>query len=140
MNKIKGTGQGDAEKLSGPDDVQEIRIGNERAVVVPLDTWESMLEELEEYRDLLCYDETCRSGDLEGDVIEHDELCRELGRCPLCYLRGQSGMSRAELAEKSSMSEAYIEKVETGQKCISKSAAKKLARTLGIEPEKLLHD
>ena len=74
----------------------------------------------------------------ETDWIEHDELCRMLGRSPLRYLRGRAGMTQAELAKKAGVSQSYVAKVEAGDRKISKTGAAKIARALGVAAEDLI--
>ena len=120
----------------GPAGVQEVVIGKERAMLVPIDTWQRMLDELEELYDLICYEQACELPD-EAE-LEHDELCRLLGRCPLCYLRQKAGLTQSALAKKAGLSQSYLAKVEAGERKLSKTAAGKIAQALGVAPEKLM--
>jgi len=116
--------------------IQEIEVGKERAVVVPLDTWKRMLERLEELEDAKLYDEAV--ADADQTTIEHDELCRRVGRNPLRYLRGRAGMTQNELAARSGLSQSFIARTESGGKRLSASSRKRIARALGIKLEKLV--
>jgi DNA-binding XRE family transcriptional regulator len=119
---------------------QEIKIGSERAVVVPLDLWRKVLEDLEDLYDLGAYEQARAEmeGETEADWIEHDELCRLLGRSPLRYLRNRAGMNQSALAKKTGLSQSYIARVESGQRKLSLAAARKIARVLKVEVEKLM--
>ncbi len=46
-----------------------------RAVIVPLDQWERILEELEELDDIRAYDEAKRDG---GEAISFEQAVREI--------------------------------------------------------------
>ena len=116
--------------------IQEIRIGREEAVIVPRKTWERLMENLEEMEDVKLYD---RVKARKEKTIEYDQLCRELGRSPLRYLRNLAGLTQSRLARKTGLSQSYIAKVEANERKLSPSARKKIARTLGIEPEKLIY-
>jgi DNA-binding XRE family transcriptional regulator len=123
-----------------PGGPQEIRIGGERAVVVPLETWKRALEELEELYDLRAYEQARArmEGESEADWIEHDELCRLLGRSPLRYLRARAGINQSALAKKTGLSQSYLARVESGQRKLSLPAARKIARVLKVRAEELL--
>jgi DNA-binding XRE family transcriptional regulator len=116
---------------------QEIRVGDQKAVVIPVDVWERILEELEELDDIRAYEEA----EVESDqkTIEHDELCRMLGLSPLRYLRQRAGLTQTALAKKSGLSQSYIAKVESSERRPSLKAAKKLAGPLGVTPERLMY-
>lgn len=117
--------------------IQEIQIGKERAVIVPKDLWEQLIEQLEEIEDIKAY-EASIAEPVEG-FVELDEVCRNLGKSPLRYLRGQTEMSRAQLARKSGLSQSLIAKIEANEKRPSDSARKKLAKALKIPAEKLIY-
>ncbi|HUT54494.1 MAG TPA: helix-turn-helix transcriptional regulator [bacterium] len=116
---------------------QEIRIGGEQAVVVPLAVWRRLMEEMEELQDIRAYDRA--KADPDQKTIEHDELCRMLGRSPLRYLRGRQNLTQARLSKKTGLSQSYIAKLEAGERRPSKTALKKIAAALKIEPEKLIY-
>ncbi len=120
-----------------PSGVQEIRVGTERAVIVPMEVWERLMEDLEDYVDL-CEYEQAGGLDRDEEVIEHDDLCRQLGRCPLKYTRLQAGLGLDELSSLSGFSRSHLEKIEAGDKKVTKSCACKLAKALGVEPEDLM--
>jgi DNA-binding XRE family transcriptional regulator len=115
--------------------VQEIEIGKERAVIVPQRTWRRLLELLEEKEDIRLYDEA--KAKPAGTTIEHDEMCRRLGRSPLRYLRGRAGLTQAELAKKAGLTQSFIAKVEASEKKLSETSRRKLARALGVAEAKL---
>lgn len=116
---------------------QEIRIGEEQAVVVPLAVWRSLIEEVEELQDIRAYD--LAKADPDQETIEHDELCRMLGLSPLRYLRGRANITQARLSQKTGLSQSYIAKIEAGERRPSKTALKKIAAALKIGPEKLIY-
>jgi ribosome-binding protein aMBF1 (putative translation factor) len=115
--------------------VQEIEIGKERAVIVPQKTWRRLLDMLEEKEDLRLYDEA--KAKPAGTTLEHDELCRRLGRSPLRYLRGRAGLTQAKLAKKAGLTQSFIAKVEASEKKLSETSRQKLARVLGVSEAKL---
>ncbi len=115
--------------------VQEIEIGKERAVIVPERTWKRLLALLEEKEDVRLYDKVKSMP--QGTIIEHDELCRQLGRSPLRYLRGRAGLTQAELARKAGLTQSFIAKVEASEKKLSDSSRRKLARALDTPQAKL---
>ena len=117
-------------------EVQQIEIGKERAVIVPERTWKRLLALLEEKEDLRLYDKV--KARPEGSVIEHDELCRQLGRSPLRYLRGRAGLTQAELARRAGLTQSFIAKVEASEKKLSDRSRRKLARALNEPQTKLV--
>jgi DNA-binding XRE family transcriptional regulator len=121
---------------------QEIQIGNEKAVVIPLETWKRAMEELEELYDILAYDRAKAEMEEEDETerIEHDELCRMLGLSPLRYLRNRAGLTQTGLARRARLSQSYIARAEKGERQLSETAAKKIAKALGVPAEKLLID
>jgi len=116
--------------------VQEITVGGERAVVVPLETWRALVERLDDLEDELLFDAARSSG--ERDLVEHDELCRRLGRSPLRYLRQLAGLTQAGLARRARLSQAFIARLESGAKRLSPASRKRVARALGVSEEKLV--
>lgn len=117
-------------------EVQEIIIGGERAVVVPIETWRELMERFEELEDELLYD--LAGAEEGGDAIEHDELCRRLGRSPLRYLRERAGLTQAELARRSHLSQSFVARVEAGDKRPSDASRKRIARALSASPNDLV--
>ena len=114
--------------------IQEIQIGHEEAVIVSRKTWERLMERLEDLEDVKLYDQAKTR---KEKTIEHDQLCRELGLSPLRYLRNRAGLTQSQLARKTGLSQSYIAKVEANERKPSANARKKIARALGIAPEKL---
>ena len=114
--------------------IQEISIGRERAVVVPMSTWERIVEQLEELEDIKAFDKG--RGD-KGSTVGHAELCRRLGRSPLRYLRIRAGITQTELARKAGLSQSFLAKVEASKKRLSIASRKKVAMILGVSAEKL---
>jgi DNA-binding XRE family transcriptional regulator len=117
--------------------IQEIRLGKERAVVVPLATWEEIMEKLEELEDEIYY--ALSKTDPDDDYVEFDELCRRFGRCPLRYLRRHAGVTQTELARCTGLSQSFIAKVESNDKKMSPSSRKKIARALKLPEDKLVY-
>lgn len=119
---------------------QEIQIGGQRAVVVPLDLWRKALEELEGLYDLRAYDQAKArmQGETEDDWVEHDELCRRLGLSPLRYLRNRAGLNQSALAKKTGFSQSYIARIEKNQRKLSLPAARKIARVLKVAVDMLM--
>jgi len=140
--KTKTSGKGSASRLTEAVDggrPQEILIGRERAVVVPLETWRLAMEELEELYDLRAYDRAKAEMDGSGEeFIEHDEVCRLLNRSPLRYLRSRADLTQSALAKRSGYSQSYIARAEKGQRRLSPTAARKISKVLGVPIEKLL--
>lgn len=116
---------------------QQVIIGSERAVIVPLETWQRTLEELEELHDLRAFQEA--AADPEAPTVEHEELCRLLGLCPLRYLRNRAGLTQKQLSRKAGFSQSYIAKLETGERLPSTRALQRLARALEVEAEQLIY-
>jgi DNA-binding XRE family transcriptional regulator len=114
---------------------QEIEIGEERAVIVPLETWNRLLERLEELEEESLYDEAL--ADPDRWTIDHAELSRRLGRSPLRYLRHQAGMTQSALAARAKLSQSHIAKVEANKKRLSANSRAKIARALGIREKEL---
>jgi DNA-binding XRE family transcriptional regulator len=114
--------------------IQEIEIGTERAVIVPMKTWEVILEQIEELEDERLYDESAAD---KEDTMDHAELCRRLGRSPLRYLRNQAGLTQKELARRTDLSQSYIAKVEKNIKKLSESSREKISSALGISIREL---
>ena len=117
--------------------IQTIELGGERAVIVPLDAWTRLVERLEDLEDVALYDEAMAAPDEE--LVEHDQVCRELGLCPLRYLRHQAGMTQTELARRTHLSQSFIAKVEANEKRLSTSSRKKIARALKLPESKLIY-
>ena len=115
--------------------IQEIQVGEERAVIVPLETWKILLERIEELEDERFYDEAV--ADQDSSTIDHAEFCRQLGRSPLRYLRSRAGMTQTELARRTQLSQSYIAKVEASAKRLSESTREKVACVLGISASEL---
>jgi DNA-binding XRE family transcriptional regulator len=114
---------------------QEIEIGNERAVIVPLETWTKLLECLEELEDERLFDEA--QSDPDRSAIDHAELSRRLGRSPLRYLRNRAGMTQSKLAARAKVSQSYIAKVEANKKRLSEASRAKIAKALGVRAKAL---
>lgn len=117
--------------------IQEIRLGKERAVIVPLKAWENILERMEEMIDEALLD--LADMDPDQETFEHDEVCRELGMCPLSYLRHLAGMTQTELARRTGLSQSFIAKVESNDKKMSPTSRKKIARALKLPESKLVY-
>lgn len=115
--------------------IQEIQVGEERAVIVPLETWKTLLERIEELEDERLYDEAV--ADRDSQTIDHAEFCRQLGRSPLRYLRNRAGMTQTELGRRTHLSQSYIAKVEANAKRLSESTRKKIAHVLGVSAGEL---
>jgi DNA-binding XRE family transcriptional regulator len=115
--------------------IEEITVGMQRAVIVPIETWKKLIERLEDLEDKRIYDEVVN--DPDQDIIEHDELCRELGRSPLRYLRIRAGMTQTELARKAGVSQSLIAKVERNKKRLSDASRRKIAKALNIPISKI---
>ena len=115
--------------------VQEIEIGNERVVIVPLETWTKLLERLEELEDERLFDEA--QSDPDRWTIDHAEFSRRLGRSPLRYLRGRAGMTQAKLAARAKLSQSTIAKLEANKKRLSEASREKIAKALGVRVEDL---
>ena len=92
-----------------------------------LETYES----LEDKRTFAAY-----ADDID-DTIEHDELCRQMGRSPLRYLRHLADLTQAELARKTCLSQGFIARVEKNDKKLSGSSRKKIAKALKVPEWKL---
>ena len=115
--------------------VEEITVGTQRAMVVPLETWKMLVERLEELEDERLFNEAYEESG--HDTIEHDELCRRIGRSPLRYLRTRAGMTQAELARRAGVSQSLIAKVEKNRKRLSETSRKKVAKALKVPPSKI---
>jgi len=124
-----------ADRLRYRAQIQEIQIGEEQAVIVPLKTWKQMLEQLEDLEDIKLYDRIKASRDQK--TIPYDEVCRQLGLCPLRYLRNLAGLTQTRLARRTGLSQSYLAKVEANERRLSDPARKKIARALQISPDKL---
>lgn len=118
-------------------EIQEIRLGNERAVIVPLETWQKLLDYLEDIKDIAILEQI--DADPDEEAVEHDELCRRFGLCPLSYLRGLAGMTQTELARRTGLSQSFIARVESNDKRMSPSSRKRIARALGLPESKLVY-
>lgn len=117
--------------------IQVIAIGDERAVIVPLESWTRLMERLEDLEDAALYDEAM--ADPDEETIEHDEVCRELGLCPLRYLRHRAGMTQTELARRTRLSQSFIARVESNDKRLSPTSRRKIARALKLPESKLIY-
>ena len=98
-----------------------------------METWKMLIERLEDLEDERLFDEASE----DHDTIEHDELCRRLGRSPLRYLRTMAGMTQAELAKRAGVSQSLIAKVEKNKKRLSETSRKKIARALKVQPSRI---
>ena len=114
---------------------QVIQIGNERAVIVPFETWSKLLERLEELEDERLFDEAL--SDPDRSTMDHVDLSRKLGRCPLRYIRNRAGMTQSELAARVELSQSHIAKVEANKKRLSEKSRAKIARVLGVSLSEL---
>jgi DNA-binding XRE family transcriptional regulator len=110
--------------------IQKIEIGDERAVIVPLETWDKLLERLEALVEENLYDKAF--ADPDRWTIDHADLSRRLGRSPLRYLRHKAGMTQSELAARAKLSQSYIAKVEANKKRLSASSRAKISKALGL--------
>ena len=117
--------------------IQEIQVGEEQAVIVPLKTWKQMLEQLEDLEDVKLYDQIKARRDQK--TIPYDEVCRQLALSPLRYLRNLAGMTQTRLARRTGLSQSYIAKVESSERRPSAQARRKIARALRIAPDKLVY-
>jgi len=115
--------------------VKETEFNGEKVAVVPIDLWHEVLETLEELSDMCDYND-CRI-DENREVISHEDLCCELGVCPLRYLRMQAGMTQSELARKSGFPVETIAKIEDNEAKPDYEQKKKLADALGVGEDKL---
>jgi len=77
---------------------------------------EAALGTFGEKEDLRLYDKV--KARPEGSVIEHDELCRQLGRSPFATSR-TSRLTQAELARRAGLTQSFIAKVEASEKKLS---------------------
>ena len=116
--------------------IQEIHIGREEAVIVPRQTWDQMIESLEELEDIKLYD---RAKAKNEKTIAYDELCRQLGLSPLRYLRNLAGMTQSQLARKTGLSQSYLAKLEAGERNLAEQTRKKIARVLNLPGKKLIY-
>ena len=129
--------------------IQVIAIGEERAVIVPLKVWEELMERFEQIEDIALldrledledealYDEAM--ADPDEELVKHDQVCRELGLCPLRYLRHQAGMTQTELARRTRLSQSFIARVESNDKRLSTTSRRKIARALKLPESKLFY-
>ena len=117
--------------------VQTIELGGERAVIVPLKVWEELIERFEQMEDIALLDEA--KADPDKELVEHDQVCRELGMCPLRYLRHQAGMTQTELARRTRLSQSFIARVESNDKRLSATSRRKIARALKLPESKLIY-
>ncbi len=117
--------------------IQVIELGKERAVIVPLDAWTRLVERLEDLEDEALYDEAM--ADPDEELVKHDQVCRELGLCPLRYLRHRAGMTQTELARRTRLSQSFIARVESNDKRLSATSRKKIARALKLPESKLIY-
>ena len=117
--------------------IQTIELGGERAVIVPLKVWEELMERFEQIEDIALLDSL--EDDPDEETIEHDEVCRELGLCPLRYLRHRAGMTQTELARRTRLSQSFIARVESNAKRLSPTSRRKIARALKLPESKLIY-
>jgi len=117
--------------------IQEIQVGEEQAVIVPMKTWKQMLEQLEDLEDVKLYDQI--KARRSEKTIAHDELCRQLGVSPLRYLRTRAGMTQSQLARKTGLSQSYLAKVEASERRLSGQASKIIAQALHLSPDQLIY-
>ena len=117
--------------------IQTIELGGERAVIVPLKVWEELMERFEQIEDIALLDSL--EDDPDEELAKHDEVCRELGLCPLRYLRHQAGMTQTELARRTRLSQSFIARVESNDKRLSATSRRKIARALKLPESKLIY-
>ncbi|MBW2262710.1 MAG: helix-turn-helix transcriptional regulator [Deltaproteobacteria bacterium] len=117
--------------------IQTIELGGERAVIVPLEVWEELMERFEQIEDIALLDSL--EDDPDEELVKHDQVCRELGLCPLRCLRHQAEMTQTELARRTRLSQSFIARVESNDKRLSATSRRKIARALKLPESKLIY-
>jgi DNA-binding Xre family transcriptional regulator len=118
--------------------------GGERLAVMPFTEYERLVSAavsaaFEDSDDAVLYDEAKRQLDSGEDELVPESIADRLieGECPIKVWREYRNMSGRELAEKATLSAAYVSQLESGERKGSIQTLKKLAGALGVSVDDL---
>ncbi len=101
-------------------------------VLVPMNEYEQLLEDIEmladikDYREAKLFDEETFPGEVIDRMILKDEN-------PIRVYREYRGLTQQQLADKVGIQRAYLTEIETGRKAGSIKTLKAIAQVLGID-------
>jgi len=108
--------------------------GGERLVLVPKDDFDRLIEARETIDDVAAFDAATRklaSG--EEELLPADMVNRIIaGENPIKVWRQYRGLTEKDIADKSSVAQAYISQIENGQRAGTVETLKKIAAALNV--------
>ncbi len=115
--------------------------GREMFAVVPIEAWRELLEKAEMLEDVAAYDraETALAGG-EEELVPQELVDRLVaGEHPVKVWREYRGLTQRDLAERSGLRQSYVAQIERGHRRGTVDAYRRLAETLGVEIDDLVH-
>ncbi len=119
-----------------PKPAGHIEIDGRSMVAVPVDDWESILEDLEDYYDLL--EARAILDDPRTKFISLEDARKELFDNNIKKIRKRKKFTQKELAKKVRVSQARISQVENPDYRPTMKVYEKVARALGCSVEELI--
>lgn len=122
-----------------PDEVQFIDTPTGRLVVLPEEEYRRLVEAAEDARDAAVFEQHRRDKESGVEMIPHEVATHILdGGNPVRVYREFRGMTALQLAEKASLSRAYVSQIESGKREGSVSALKAIAEALRVDLDDLV--
>lgn len=115
-----------------------ITLQGKRLAVLPLDLWESIIEKLEDFDDIMAAREIEASPEAEYFPIELMDKIKLEGKNPVKVFREYRKMTQEQLAEKAGISVHMVRKIENGESEGSISTIKAIAKALNEDVEMFL--
>lgn len=118
------------------------RDGKPEYAVVPYEEWRRLLERAEEAEDVRDADRAMHELENGDDELIPGEIVHRLieGEPPLRVWREHRGLTQAELAEKTGVTQGAVAQLESGKRRGSVELLRKMAATLQIDLDDLIWD
>ncbi len=110
--------------------------GVRKFAVIPIDTWEEILDRLEDLEDSLAIQEWRESG---GEMLPAEMVNRLLdGENKVRVWREHRGLTQQALADKAGLSKPYLSQIEAGKREPTVKTYRALAAAIEIDLDDLL--